>query len=211
MKVCGECQKLHMKFIEEERKKGIEIVECCFEECELGHPTFRPELPAGLKAMSGRLKEKAAYMEGPQWGWVYLHQSFGGVWYFWYRCSDLKQGHCSLERPDDSETCDIHYEPWMWVDDLKAWYGGLVNFGGCRPAENCGEDCGKVNSKRNGVCLQMYSEAPEVWDGGWLWCRYSNTGVTDCIFRTQYMVEDYLPLEKKPSWLERLRGFFRRP
>jgi hypothetical protein len=209
MKICGVCIIHHKEMIEENRKKGTEITECCFEACEVGHPHFTPELPEKLKALTDHLKEKTDHLEGSPWGWIYLFSS-GKVYYWWLRCSDLEQGRCSTKRPSDSEMCDLHVEPWVYVHDLEAWFGGLINFGGCRPAQNCGGDCGLVNSKRGGACLRYFSEAPEIWDDGWLWCSYSNTGVTDCIFRTQYMIEDYLPGErKKPGLYKRLRRLLR--
>ena len=134
MKICEECQKYHVEIIEKNCEKGIEIEDCCFDECESGHPTFRPELPENLQNMTGKLTEKTSHVEGPEWGWVYLftYKSY----YWWLSCSDLGQGYCSKKRPDDSEMCDIHYEPWLWVDNLGAWVGGLIDFGGGRPAHN---------------------------------------------------------------------------
>ena len=208
MKICSECMNLHAERVEMERSKGIDVVECCFEECEAGHSTYRPELPEELRVQTDELREKTFTPEGPSWGWVYLSPSLG-AFYFWYWCADLQQGYCSMERPKDSETCDVHFEPWIWIKDLKGWYGGLINFGGCRPAQNCGGDCGLVNSKRDGSCLRYYDEAPEVWRDGWLWCLYSNTGVTDCIYRTQYMVEDYLPIRRKWRIVEILSRLLR--
>ncbi|MBU7016624.1 MAG: hypothetical protein HXS44_03895 [Theionarchaea archaeon] len=212
MKICEICITNHIEIVEENREKGYEITECCFEECEVGHPRFIPELPEELVALTERMKERTDHLESSPWGWVYIYSS-EGVYYWWLRCSDLRPDHCSFERPSDSDTCDIHVEPWVYVDDLKAWFGGLINFGGCRPAQNCGGNGGLVNSKRNGACLRYYFEAPEIWDDGWLWCSYSNTGVTDCIFRTQYMIEDYLPGEgerkkKKPGLFKRVRRLF---
>lgn len=206
MKICGECMNLHAELVAE-RRKGTDVIECSLEECEAGHLTFRPELPEELKAKTDELKEKTSKLEGFLWGWIYLCPSL--AFYFWYYCANLQPGYCSVERPSDSETCDIHFEPWIWIDDLKGWYGGLINFGGCRPAKNCGGDCGLVNSKRNGICLRYYDEAPEMWKDGWLWCLYSNTGVTDCIHRTQYMVEDYYPIRRKWSVIELLSRLFR--
>ena len=207
MKICEECQKYHVEIIEKNCEKGIEIEDCCFDECESGHPTFRPELPENLQNMTGKLTEKTSHVEGPEWGWVYLftYKSY----YWWLSCSDLGQGYCSKKRPDDSEMCDIHYEPWLWVDNLEAWVGGLIDFGGGRPAHNCGGDGGQVNSKRNGECLVHYEDAPEVWEDGWLWCSHAETGVTDCIYRTQYMVLDYVPVERKRCLLESLLRIFR--
>jgi hypothetical protein len=69
----------------------------------------------------------------------------------------------------------------------------LINFGGCEPAKNCGGNCGLVNSKRNGKCLRKYDEAPEVFKTGWIYCLYVNTGIKDCLRRTQYMILDYKP------------------
>lgn len=95
-------------------------------------------------------------------------------------------------QPSDTTNCDIHYEPYIWIYDLAEWYGGLVDFGGCVAAANCGGDCGQVNSKRNHICLRRFSEAPEVFQSRDLWCLYENTGVLDCLNRVQYMVKDYI-------------------
>lgn len=206
MKICEECITCHVEIVEESRKKGLEITECCFEECEVGHPLCKPELPEELQSMTDKMKEKTDHLGSSLWGWVYLSLTLE-TYYWWLRYSDLTPGYCSTTRPSDSEVCDIHYEPWIWVRDVKAWFGGLVNFGGCRPARNCGGDGGQVNSKRKGKCLEHYKDAPEVWNNGWLWCSYANTEVTDCIFRTQYMILDYYPVKER-GLFEMLRKLF---
>lgn len=193
MKICAECHKYDSERVEKFRKAGIKITKCKLEECEMRHPNFRPKLPKELAGKTEERREKTKHIKGSTWGWVYFDHSALKVWYWWLFCDDLSEGTCSLWQPSDEVTCDIHYEPPIYINDLGSWFAGLVNFGGCRPATNCGGDCGQVNSKRNGVCLRRYSEAPEVFVDGWLWCLYDATGIRDCLLRTQYMILDYTP------------------
>ncbi len=195
MRLCNGCLKRYGKSIK--KILGVEVSECKFQECEFGHPTFKPELPYELANKTAEFKERTKDKGSSTWGWVYFYPSYGDVWYWWLSSGDTCDGIgsiiCFPWRPSDETNCDIHYEPWIWIDDLQDWFGGLVNFGGCNPAINCGGDCGKVNSKREGTCLRRYNQAPEVFQDGWLWCLYDATGIPDCVRRTQYMVLDYIP------------------
>jgi hypothetical protein len=167
---------------------GVEITECKLEECEFGHPKYRPDLPKELAAKTEVLREKTKHIKGSTWGWVYIDAG-GTAWYYWYDCDTRTPTRlCRPWQPSDIDTCDIHYEPGIYIYDLGAWYGGLVNFGGCVPAVNCGGDCGQVNSKRKHVCLRRFSEAPEVFQRRNLWClyKYGSTGLSrkDTVYDT---------------------------
>ena len=73
MKVCGECKKYYT-IVEE---NSVEVTECSFKECEVGHPIFRSELPEELGTMTDQLKETT----GTEWGWIYLFP-YTGVFYW---------------------------------------------------------------------------------------------------------------------------------
>lgn len=194
MKLCSGCRKQHEGVLKKLLK--VEIVECKIEECEFGHSRFRPELPKELAEKTEELKEKTKHIKGSTWNWVYIDAPpIPLAWYRYLDCEDRTPPwwQCQPWQPSDTTKCDIHYEPWVYVNDLQEWFGGLVNFGGCNSAANCGGECGLVNSKRNGACLKKYNEAPEVFVDGWLWCLHDATGISDCLRRTQYMVLDYIP------------------
>jgi hypothetical protein len=220
MKICTACKEYHTEIIE---KENSEIEECSVEKCEIGHPKMKPQLPKTLIELTDQLKAETAQLKirtaqlkveitlnmDPQWGWAYIAPSHS-VHYWWLWGDDKAEcDYCDTKRPDDSKACDIHYEPWMWIEDIGAWIGGLLNFGGSRPAENCGGDGGVVNSRRDGVCLRKYADAPEVWGDRWLWARFASTYVTDCIFRNQYIILDYIPTESGYNWIEKIRRILR--
>lgn len=201
MKICNTCMEYHTDVI---GRANTEIEECSVQECEIGHPKMKPQLSKKIIKILDQVKAKTINIDGPEWGWAYIAPSYS-VYYWWLESCDLSPcDHCDTKRPDHSKACDIHYEPWMWIEDIEAWMGGLINFGGSRQARNCGGDGGLVNSKRNGECLKKYSDAPEVWKDGWLWGRVANTNVTDCIFRCQYILLDYVPVETKYTLIEKI-------
>lgn len=192
MKLCPNCLKEYGKML---KKSGIKIIESTVEECEMGHPRFVPELPKNKVEVLKKDIKHTQTSKNSKWGLIYIYTDFPFIpWYWWIDWETREPLYgCRPWRPDENKACDIHYEPWVYIPELKGWYGGLINFGGCEPAKNCGGNCGLVNSKRNGKCLRKYDEAPEVFKTGWIYCLYVNTGIKDCLRRTQYMILDYKP------------------
>ncbi len=135
MKQCRSCRKQHEEYLKKLLK--VEIEECRIEECEFGHPQFKPELPKELAEKTEELRRKTKEIKGSTWGWVYINAPpFPLAWYWWIDCKTKEPvSVCRPWRPSDTENCDIHYEPWIWIQDLQGWFGGLVNFGGCEPAK----------------------------------------------------------------------------
>jgi len=118
----------------------------------------------------------------PRWDFITLYTGCGVYW--WYLQAGEESGchYQSIPSPiNDSDKCDIHYEPIFYLHYEEEWVEGMINMAGCEFASNCGGNCGTVNSKRDNTCMQHPQDYPELYQQTYImYAYYTSTGLGGC-------------------------------
>ncbi len=97
-------------------------------------------------------------------GWICVfNHCFNHKWWFWRDCSLGILSGCRDEGPSELTACDIHYMREMYFYGDMGRTNGLINFPGCKPAENpekCKGSCGVINTLWMSNCNLTFSKLP---------------------------------------------------
>ena len=118
----------------------------------------------------------------PRWGFITMYTGCGVFW--WYLINGTESGckYQSVPEPiDDTDKCDIHYEPIFWLHSEGRWVEGLINIAGREFANNCGGNCGIANSRKEGACMHHPEDYPELyWENTFIYAYYTSTDKGGC-------------------------------
>jgi len=101
------------------------------------------------------------------------------VYWFYHLCWwPYLPWFCTKSQPSESSGCDIHYEAFMNFDGY--YTRGLIDFPGCKPAQNCGGPCGAVNTLKFGICVLTYDDLPLSVPDFTISAQYTLTTLDNC-------------------------------